>query len=61
MALGPNQSGSTLQAPVSSALGYGNALGSQVDDEEKKRRKEKRQGGNSSVSPTSLLRGALGY
>lgn len=46
MAVGPNQTGSALQNPVSSTLGYGSSLLDQTDEEEKKRKKEQQQGGN---------------
>lgn len=58
---GPNQTGSTLQAPVSNALGYGDALNQQVEDEEEKRRKKAEQDASTGVQPTAQLSRMLGY
>lgn len=54
MAVGPNQTGSTLQSPLSEQLGYGNALQNQMSDEEKeKRRKAMQAAAASQPQPTS--------
>lgn len=61
MATGPNQTGSTLQSPVSSALGYGSALMEQVSDEEKARRKKVQDMGSQQEQPMPSLSQYLGY
>lgn len=60
MALGPNQTGSTLQSPVSSMMGYGNALLRQVDDETDQKRK-KAMADASQQQPQPLLSNMFGY
>lgn len=59
---GPNQTGATLQSPMSSSMGYGNSLLSQVSDEELARRKKAMQAAGGTQSPTApALSSYLGY
>lgn len=60
MPVGPNQTGSTLQSPLSSAMGYGGSLVDQVSEEEKLRRQKmlQAQGG---ISPRPAVSSYLGY
>jgi hypothetical protein len=56
---GPNQTGTTLQSPMSAELGYGTSLMNQVSDEELARRKKALQAaGSGQNTPVS---GGLGY
>lgn len=61
MAAGPNQTGSTMQAPLSAAMGYGSSLVDQVSEEEKLRRQKMLQNQGASVSPRPAVSSYLGY
>ncbi len=59
---GPNQTGSTLQSPVSEALGYGNSLMNQVSDEEKEKKRKAMQASGMGQQPVlPSLSSYLGY
>jgi len=60
---GPNQTGSTLQSPVSEALGYGTSLMNQVSDEAKEKKKRAMQAASSGQDKkvVSSLASSLGY
>ena len=61
MPAGPNQTGSTLQSPLSSAMGYGSSLVDQVSEEEKLRRQKMLQTQGAGVSPRPAVSSFLGY
>jgi hypothetical protein len=60
MAAAPNQTGSTLNSPVSSSLGYGQDLADQVAAQAEERRKKALSLSGTSAPGTGPVSGMLG-
>ena len=63
MALGPNQTGSVLQSPMSNMLGYGNSLVRQTQDsaEEKRKKAQRDAAASAAAGMPPAISGMMGY